>query len=339
MKPQRHIIPVFVPHLGCPNECVFCNQRRISGSTDQASAETVIKAIAKAKTILPSEAKAELAFYGGSFTAIHRDRQEELLRAAFPYYADGFLSGIRISTRPDAINTETLAVLRQYGVKTIELGAQSMNPEVLKRSKRGHSTEDIVNSSKLIKSLGFQLILQMMTGLPGDTAHRARMTAEALADLEPDGVRIYPTVIIKETALQKMWETGMYDEHGVEEAAELCTELFFIFNRRGIPVIRMGLNPTEALTGGDAIAGAYHPAFGELVYTKVFLSKARELLSSQKHGKDIVLGVHQSRVSAMAGHKRSNINILISEFNLSSLKIRQTETEPDNIQLITKKPE
>jgi histone acetyltransferase (RNA polymerase elongator complex component) len=335
MRPRRHIIPVFVPHLGCPNCCVFCNQRKISGSANQATEETVADAIERAKKIIPSGEGAELAFYGGSFTCIPLERQESLLKAAYPHYENGFLSGIRISTRPDAIDTEILDFLCRYGVKTIELGAQSMDPEVLALSKRGHTPEDTIKSSRLIKSLGFQLILQMMTGLPGDTRVRAVKTAEALAGLEPDGVRIYPTVIIKDTELQQMWEKGLYKEHGAEEAAELCAELFFIFHKKNIPIIRIGLNTTDDLTRGDAVAGAYHPAFGELFYSKVYLSKARELLRSGDYGKDIVLGVHRSRVSVMAGQKRCNIKALISEFGLRSVKIRQTDTEPDNILLIS----
>lgn len=332
---RRAIIPVFVPHLGCPNACVFCNQKRISGNEKPAEASDVHKAVKRAGEILPGDIKAELAFYGGSFTAIPAEQQTSLLEAAKTYVDEGFLSGIRLSTRPDAIDTERLELLRKYSVRTIELGAQSMDAGVLKLSGRGHAPEDTERASRLIKQYGFDLILQMMTGLPGDSPERSKYTARKLAELKPDGVRIYPTVILKDTALFEMWQSGTYREHSVEDAVELCAELFLIFEAGNIPVIRLGLNPTDELSGGVAAGGAYHPALGELVYSRIMLQKARELLKNTDTGTRVVLGVHSSKVSAMTGHKRSNISILTEEFGLESLKIKSADTAAGTVILLS----
>ncbi len=335
MTARRSVIPVFVPHLGCPNACVFCNQNRISGNEKPSEASDVHSCIKKAKEKLPPGTKAELAFYGGSFTAIPPEQQTDLLEAARTYVEDGFISEIRLSTRPDAIDAERLRLLKRYSVKTIELGAQSMDAQVLKLSGRGHGPEDTEQASNLIKQRGFKLILQMMTGLPGDSREKSIYTARKLAELKPDGVRIYPTVIIRDTALYEMWRSGVYKEHSVEDAIKLCAELFLVFEAEGIPVIRLGLNPTDELSGGDAVAGAYHPALGELVYSEIMLRKARELLGRASIGKRILLGVHSSKVSAMAGHKRRNIKKLTEEFGFKEIKIKAIDTEPGNIILLS----
>ena len=196
MSPRRRIIPIFVPHLGCPNQCVFCDQKRISGSLFPACGDTVRTALA------PLDGQGyELAFYGGSFTAIEPQRQEELLSAVQPYRASGLIASIRVSTRPDAIDADVLRRLRRYGVETIELGAQSMTEEVLRRSGRGHTAADTERAASLIRKAGFQLILQLMTGLPGESRQSALISAQRLAALGPDGVRLYPTVILQNTDL------------------------------------------------------------------------------------------------------------------------------------------
>ena len=211
MIPKRKIIPIFVPHLGCPNNCVFCNQRKISGSLVPATAETVRKEIEKAAAKLTGEAEA--AFYGGSFTAIDRSVQEQLLSAAKEY---DFIKSIRVSTRPDAVSPEALSLLKAYGASTVELGAQSMDPEVLRLSGRGHGPEDTRRAAAEVKKAGLNLILQMMTGLPGADADSDVASAIALAELGPDGVRIYPTVVIRDTPLYDMWQSGKYKEHGTK---------------------------------------------------------------------------------------------------------------------------
>ncbi len=335
MKAKNSIIPVFVPHLGCPNDCVFCNQRRISGHMSPADAETVKNAIENAAALTPSGTKRQLAFYGGSFTAIPDGQQLELFEAARPYLEDGTISSIRLSTRPDAIDGAVLARLKKYGVTTVELGAQSMCDEVLELSGRGHTASDVENASRLIKASGFELILQMMTGLPGDTDEKSIKTARRIIALRPDGVRIYPTVIVRDTALYDLWKAGRYAEHTVEDAVRVCAKLTAMFDEAHIPIIRMGLNPTEDLSGGDAVGGAYHPALGELVRSRMMLDKARQLLAGAPHGSSVTLGVNRSDVSKMAGQHRCNIDTLKSELRLSSVKIREADVKSGEIAVIS----
>lgn len=334
MTPKRCIIPVFVPHLGCPHNCVFCNQRSISGETEQATEKTVVNAINQALPKLPKEAQAQLAFYGGSFTAIPDWHQIRLLQAAQPYLQRGEISSLRLSTRPDAIDEKTLERLREYGVKTIELGSQSMCDEVLEASERGHTASDTENAARLIKSFGFELILQMMTGLPADAKEKTIETAKKIIALHPDGVRIYPTVIVENTPLCQMWQEGSYREHTVEQAVDFCAAIVPLFDEAGIPIIRLGLNPTEDLSGGGALGGAYHPAMGELVRSRIMLEKARELLSEKKLPEEISLGVNPSQVSMLAGQHRQNIIALKGEFSLKNIKICAMDVPKGTVTLL-----
>ena len=335
MSARESIIPVFVPHLGCPNDCVFCNQRRISGSLVPARPEDVAEAIERAAGVTPEGTRRQLAFYGGSFTAIPDAEQEALLGAAQPYLERGVISSIRLSTRPDAIDGAVLARLRRFGVETVELGAQSMCDRVLELSGRGHDSAAVENASKLIKAAGLDLILQMMTGLPGDTDESCIESAKKIIALEPDGVRIYPTVIVRDTVLCDMWRAGTYREHTVEDAVRICAKIVPLFNEAGIPIIRMGLNPTEELSGGDALGGAYHPALGELVFSRIMLQKARELLAEVKPESRVVLGVSRSDVSKMIGQHRCNVKALMSELSLAELKIHEASVKSGEIRIVS----
>jgi len=332
MSARQTIIPVFVPHVGCPNDCVFCNQRRISGKVRPITPEEVSCAIEQGAAITPDGVKRQLAFYGGSFTAIPVSAQERLLRAVQPYLQDGTIASIRLSTRPDAIDEEILHMLQKYGVKTIELGAQSMDDTVLVKSGRGHNALQVEQAAKLVKQQGFELILQMMTGLPGDEdGAAALMTAEKLAALQPDGVRIYPTVIVRDTALYDLWMSGDYREHTVEAAVEICAQIVPIFEAAGIPVIRLGLNPTEELSNGDAAGGAYHPALGELVKSRMMLNKARVLLAEAMPASSVVLEVGKGKTSQMIGQHRCNVLALTKEFSLKQIKIQEKIEKSDEI--------
>ena len=335
MTAKNSIIPVFVPHLGCPNDCVFCNQRRISGHTVPATAQTVKSAIENAAALSPKGTKRQLAFYGGSFTAIPVTEQISLFEAAKPYLDDGTISSIRLSTRPDAIDDEVLARLKRYSVQTVELGAQSLCDKVLYLSGRGHTAKEVEDASRLVKEAGFELILQMMTGLPGDTDESCLETAKKIIALKPNGVRIYPTVIVRDTALYDMWRAGKYTEHTVDDAVRVCAKLAKQFDMAGIPIIRMGLNPTEDLSGGDAVGGAYHPALGELVRSRMMLDKASALLSGVKPDSSVVLGVNKSDVSKMTGQHRCNITALCDRFKLKSLKIVQADVKNGEITVIS----
>lgn len=326
MIPKRKIIPIFVPHLGCPNNCVFCNQRKISGSLVPADAETVRREIEKAAPFVGGEAEA--AFYGGSFTAIDAGLQEQLLSAAREY---DFIKSIRVSTRPDKISSAALSLLADYGVTAVELGAQSMDGEVLRLSGRGHGPDDTRRAAGEIKKNGFKLILQMMTGLPGADEDSDAATALELAGLGPDGVRIYPTVVIRDTPLYDMWLGGTYKAHGVEEAVALCARIVPLFEERGIPVIRLGLNPTDELSGGQAVAGAYHPAFGELVYSRMFYCRAADQLKELAPVSYAEIYVDPSDVSKMTGHGRNNLTELKKLFSLTDIRVKSREMHPGSI--------
>ena len=321
MSAREQIIPVFVPHLGCPHDCVFCNQRRITGQLKPATAEMVRRAVREARKVGRTGVKRQLAFYGGSFTAIPLKQQTELLEAAKAAMDAGEIDGIRLSTRPDAISEEIASRLRTYGVDTVELGAQSMDDEVLRLSGRGHSAADVDKASQIVKAAGLSLILQMMTGLPGDRDEKSIETAKKLIALRPDGVRIYPTVIVRDTALYELWQRGAYREHSVEDAVRVCARLLPLFEAARIPVIRLGLNPTEELSAVAAVAGAYHPALGELVKSRVYFEEAVDLLRDVEPGSRVVLAVAPEKLSQMLGQRRENVRLLTERFSLKELKV------------------
>ncbi len=331
MSARAQILPVFVPHLGCPHACVFCNQRRISGAQSPARPEDVKNLTAHSAAFLPTGGKRQLAFYGGSFTAIPEKEQEALLSAAKEALDRGEIDAIRLSTRPDAIDDTVLARLRRYGVGTVELGAQSMDDEVLRLSGRGHTAADVARASALVRAAGFELILQMMTGLPGSDDEKDVETARRLIALKPDGVRVYPTVIVKDTPLYDRWRSGAYREHTVEDAVRVCAVIVPLFEAAGIPIIRLGLNPTEELSGGAAVAGAYHPALGELVKSRVLLNKARSLLKGAAPGSRVTITVGKGKTSQMTGQKRENLRRLTEEFRLAGLRVRENPSENGEI--------
>lgn len=318
MSARNRIYPVFIPHLGCPHACVFCNQREITG----AAAEEAIRQLNRLIDCPPQEGAYELAFYGGSFTAISPAMQMRYLETARRAREAGAVSSIRLSTRPDAITPEVLERLRQYGVGTIELGAQSMRDEVLRASGRGHGAVDVRRASRMIREAGFQLVLQMMTGLPGDDDEGAMDTARELIALQPDAVRIYPTVIVRGTELEQRWREGSYREHTLEDAVRVCAKILPLFEEAGIPVIRVGLNPTDELSGGAALAGAYHPALGELVRSRILRNQAEALLKETDcEGRSVTIRVPPRRLSQMVGQRRGNVEWLKEQFGLRELTV------------------
>ena len=321
MSARASILPVFVPHLGCPHACVFCNQRRISGQTEPADEQKVKDVLAAAAAMPKPETGRQLAFYGGSFTAIPEEKQLELLSAAQEGIERGIIDSIRLSTRPDAIDDTVLERLRRFDVETVELGAQSLDDEVLRLSGRGHTADDVRRASRMVKAAGFRLVLQMMTGLPGDSGGQSLATAREIVKLHPDGVRIYPTVIVRDTALYELWQRGVYREHTVEDAVRICAKILPLFEAAGIPVLRLGLNPTEELSGGAAVAGAYHPALGELVRARIMLERAENLLRGVEPDSRVVLAVQPRLLSQLLGQRRANISTLIDEFRLAELKV------------------
>ena len=322
---KNHIIPLFIPHLGCPNGCVFCNQKKITGAGTPVTPEMVKREIESGLSL--AGGNCEVAFYGGSFTAIPVSQQEELLKAVQPFRECGDITALRVSTRPDAIDEKGIERLFRYGVTTVELGCQSMDETVLRMAKRGHTPEDTKKAVALLKQHGIQVILQMMTGLPGDDGTAARKTAREIIAMEPAGVRIYPTVVLAGTELETMMKQGEYESHSVEAAVELCAELYEMFLEADIPVIRLGLNPTEQLSTGAAVAGAYHPALGEKVLSRMYLRRVEALMQWEPPGKRVKILVHPSRVSVMVGQKRENIAALAGKFGIKEIKVLPESAE------------
>ena len=284
--------------------CSFCNQRSITGQAYQPSAQDVEKTLLKAIDDLGERAEnTEIAFFGGSFTAIDRAYMLELLNATKPFI--NRFSGIRISTRPDCIDDEILAVLKEYGVTSIELGAQSMDNSVLELNNRGHNSEDVVKASELIKKNGFSLGLQMMTGLYGSDFEKDIKTAESFIALKPDTVRIYPTVIMKNTALADYYTTGQYIPFTLDESVDLCAKLIVMFESADIKVIRLGLHYSESLVK-ESLGDNYHPAFKELCEAKIFYNSLIEL-SKDCSSKKLDVLINQKSLSKFLGQKKSNL--------------------------------
>ncbi len=309
-----------MPHLGCPNDCVFCNQRHISGNISAPAPEDVCRGISAA--LEKTGPGAQVAFYGGSFTAIEIELQRSLLEAVRPFIERGEVSGIRVSTRPDCVDKDCLQMLKDAGVDTVELGAQSLDDEVLFLSSRGHTAAHAEMASKLVKKMGFTLVLQMMTGLPGDSAQKSLGTARKIAALKPDAVRIYPTVIVKDTALEHMWRCGKYIPHSVRDAVLWCSDIVRLFEEKNIPIIRLGLNPTDDLSSGEALEGAYHPALGELVRARICLEDITKLIEKTDIlGKKLYIHCLPNMVSKVIGQKRSNIAELKNRYNFEEIKV------------------
>lgn len=304
-------VAFFVPMVGCPHRCSFCDQNSITGESGVPTPEEVDKTLKKAARELHGfSEKAEIAFFGGSFTMIPRELMESLLSVAKKWIDRKAFSGIRISTRPDAIDEEVLAVLKEYGVTSIELGAQSCDNEVLLKNRRGHSFEDTQRASELIKNAGFSLGLQMMTGMPGSTKELDMLTAARFAALKPETMRIYPTLVLKNTLLAKWFAEGEFVPQTVEEAAAECAELLDVFELYNIKVIRLGLHAEESLEE-NLVAGPYHPAFREICESLRFRKKIAPMLTRLPKG-SYLLKVAPSEVSKCSGQHKANIEHWLS---------------------------
>lgn len=306
--PKHANVALFIPFNGCPHRCSFCDQRRITGKRVLPTGEDVKSAIEAALDSLKENSiHSEIAFFGGSFTAIDRGYMRSLLDATVPYI-DRF-KGIRISTRPDCIDEEILALLKSYHVTSIELGAQSMDDAVLLHNDRGHTAEDVRRASKLIQSGGFELGLQMMTGLYKSTFEADLLTAKAFIDLRSDTVRIYPTIVLKGTRLGELYEAGAYLPQTLDEAVSQCASLIRLFEENGVRVIRVGLHDSDSLRE-NRLAGPYHPAFRELCESRIMLDKALVLLEDKTPGTHTLCVNPKSR-SKMTGNKKTNLTALM----------------------------
>ena len=307
---MKHInVALFVPDEGCPHRCSFCNQKTISGKVTPLKVEEIDKAVEIALNNIGCN-EGEIAFFGGSFTAIDKAYMTELLKRAYTYVKKGLFKGIRISTRPDCISREILDILKSYAVSAIELGCQSMNDRVLTLNTRGHTEGDVCNAAELIREYGFELGVQMMTGLYGDSDEGVVETAEKLIALSPDTVRIYPTIVLEGTKLCELYRNGVYTPQSVDEAAELCKKLIIMFEQKGIRVIRLGLHSGGNVEEGF-VAGPYHPAFREICESKIYLDNVLAELEKGKipQGK-IEITVGTPFVSMLTGQKKANISKL-----------------------------
>ncbi len=301
-------ISIFIPHIGCPNKCSFCNQNSITGETQTPTPYEVNKICKNAFNQIEDKQNTEIAFFGGSFTAIDRYYMQELLQCVQEFIGNNKFSGIRISTRPDCINQEILDLLKKYNVKSIELGAQSTNDNVLFHNDRGHSFEDIANASNLIKTNGFELGLQMMVGLYKSTPEIDIKTANDIIDLSPNTVRIYPVVILENTRLGELFKTGEYIPYSIETATKICSQMIEMFIAKNIKIIKLGLHSSE-LVEEQMLGGLYHPAFRELCDNEIFYRKITSAITDIISNK-ITIFVAPNAISKAIGQKKSNIKKL-----------------------------
>ncbi len=314
---KEYIIPIFVPHLGCPNACVFCNQTKITGKQKQVTAQEVRDTIEEyLESFKDTENKVEVAFFGGSFTGIEEEKQNELLEVAYEYVKKGQVDSIRISTRPDYIDRKILKRLKKYKVKTIELGVQSTNNYVLERAKRGHTFEDVKRASKWIRHHGFVLGHQMMVGLPESTALDEMNTAKDLIKLKPKMVRIYPVLVIKKTELEEEYQREEYEPLSITQAVERCKEIADLFNQHKVNVIRIGLQNTEEITDpsnpkSQVVAGPYHPAFRQLVEGNLWYDAiVAEIKKYNMKVKVVEIRANPEDINNIIGHKKENMKKL-----------------------------
>ncbi len=323
-------IPIFIPHQGCPHTCVFCDQRSISGRNhfDITSVNSEIESILSSIDLNNTET--EIAFFGGSFTGIDRHDMIFLLETAQKYIDLGYVSAIRLSTRPDYINDEILNILSRYRVKTIELGIQSLSDNVLQASKRGHTALCSVNACQKILSAGYSLVGQIMVGLPCSYYFDERFTALRLCNLGIHAARIYPTVVLCDTELCQMTDQGLYKPLTLDDAVERSCDLLEIFAEHSIPVLRMGLCSSERLDRHSFYAGGYHPALGELIESRLYMRRICRLFAGQKadnrDGGDCIIFCSQGAISKVIGQKKCNIKQIENKFNVNNVKVVETDT-------------
>ncbi|MEW6079128.1 MAG: radical SAM protein [Thermodesulfobacteriota bacterium] len=328
-RPSPLVIPIFIPHAGCPHRCVFCDQTAITGI------ETT-PAVADIRPVLRrflaynrrKRSPVQAAFFGGNFLGLAPDRIIDLLKETDDCVREGLIDQVRFSTRPDTITEQTLDLISGFSVRAIELGIQSMDDGVLSLSRRGHTAMQNRKALQQLKERGYETGAQIMTGLPGDSGHPSVQTAEILAALAPDFVRIYPAVILAGSTLARWHQDGRYTPPSLDDAVRLVATLHEIFTAHDIPVIRMGLQPTEDLEYGGAVQGGpYHPAFGHLVQSEIFLRKEIRAVSDLSgHTAEITLIVNPRDVSAARGQKNSNIRRLEKTCGVRAIRVIEDES-------------
>lgn len=323
---KKRIIPIFVPHRGCPHDCIFCNQKKITGVSTEVTSEEARNIIEEYLPTIAKDASVEIAFFGGSFTAIDEKTQNELLSVAKEYVDKGLVSDIRMSTRPDCISVDILNRLKEYKTTIIELGVQSMDAKVLHDSARGHDIESVIKSSNLIKESGINLGLQMMVGLPSDTEEKCIETAKKFIELNPFCVRIYPTLVVKDTGLETLLNKGEYKPFTLEECISIVKKLLVLFYVNNINVIRVGLQATEDIQLGKGIVdGPYHPAFRELVEGEMIKDYLHYLVIQNKTVSNLEIKTNNKNISKVVGNKKINKLFFKNELNIN------IKTKPENI--------
>jgi len=305
------IIPLFIPNEGCPHRCVFCHQEKITsqphGPLDGNAVQEVVRLSVQAGDCREPGPR-QVAFYGGTFTSLPIERMRALLGAVQPFLEMGLVESIRVSTRPDAVDRDRLGVMKGFGVSTVELGAQSMDDEVLHLTKRGHGAEDTVKAVSMLKEQGFRVGIQLMPGLPGDSRERFRRTVERVIDLRPDMARLYPVLVIRGTELAEWFRRGSYKALELEDALEICRESCMALEGEGIPVIRIGLlTPPSLFQGGQVLAGPWHGCFGYLVRAGIHLKKIAGLLPGHGEAKEIRIRAPGKEIPLIRGFKNQGL--------------------------------
>ncbi|MCU0847414.1 MAG: radical SAM protein [Spirochaetes bacterium] len=323
MPKQQITVPIFIPHLGCRHRCVFCNQWQQSGAKilpDRNSIERTINEHLGSRN--PGVGRVEVAFFGGSFTGIDPEKQREFLEIVSPYVSGGIINGIRISTRPDYISVEAVALLRDYGVDMVEIGAQSFDDRVLESSARGHSSADIFRAVEILKKIQMKFCIQLLPGLPSDTREKSLKSAKTACNMKPEAVRLYPAVVMKNTGLEVLYKSGGYEPLCLEDAVELCKDMHLIFMADGISVIRTGIHPLSKDDEKNIIAGPYHPSFGFLVKSRIkrdLLVKAIRETTEEGKINSVKLYLPFIEKEEYIGQKKLNISYLRNFFNLKEI--------------------
>ncbi|WP_308007845.1 radical SAM protein [uncultured Fusobacterium sp.] len=311
---KHYNIPIFISHFGCPNACVFCNQKKINGRETDVTMEDLKEIIETYLETLPKNSKKEVAFFGGTFTGISFDLQRQYLETVHKYIKEGLIDGIRLSTRPDCINKEILEQLKKYGVTSVELGVQSLDEKVLKATARYYPVETVAKACSLLKKYNIELGIQLMIGLPESTFESDFLTAKRALKMNPDAARIYPTLVIKGTKMEEMFKNGEYEALSIEEAIERTRKIYSLLEINGVNVIRVGLQPSEDLREeGVVLGGPFHPAFRELVETEIYYKFFSLIVKKEKR---LDIRANERNISKLVGIKKANRMRLKEYFNI-----------------------
>ncbi len=332
-RPKPLIVPIFIPYQGCPHRCVFCEQEKITSQRRQLFGKEYVEQILN-KAIhadgFSARRRPEIAFYGGTFTSLPLARMQALLEASKPFIEQGYFSSIRVSTRPDALDEIRLTAMKDHGVTTVELGAQSMDNNVLGLSKRGHTAEDTIKAVQLLQKSGFRVGVQLIPGLPGDSEDIFYSTITKVIALRPDMVRLYPAVVIRGTELATLYEKGLYKPLGLDNAVEICMESCVRLEEQGIPVIRIGLMSSPSLLEeGQIMAGPWHPAFGFLVRSGIYQRSIESDLPGPGEAENIKILVSAREVPLIRGYKNQGLKVIKAKTGVKIIKIKGDDSMPE----------